>query len=137
MALKVVLCDDAIGFPDLVASWLSEEPGIELVAAVGSATELRAALPEHAPDMVLLDLMLPEGQTGPELVDHIRATVAGVRVVLVSSLPKDLLGDEVVRTGADGAVPKATTADQLRAAILEHAGERADGPAEPAEPEPA
>ncbi|HWT93653.1 MAG TPA: response regulator transcription factor [Solirubrobacteraceae bacterium] len=130
MALRVVLCDDAIGFPDLVASWLQDEPGIELVAAVGSATELRETLPHHAPDMVLLDLMLPEGQTGPELVDHIRATVPGVRVVLVSSLPKDLLGGEVVRTGADGAVPKATTSEQLRAAILEHA-------AEPGTPEPA
>lgn len=112
-----MLCDDALGFPDLVASWLQDDPGMELVARTGTATELLEVLPEQPADVVLLDLMLPEGTTTPELVERVRALAPGVRVVLVSSLPVDLLQTEVVRTGADAAGPKATTAEQLRAVI--------------------
>ncbi len=115
--LRVVLCDDAVGFPDLVASWLQTDDGMELVATTGSATELLEVLPTQRADVVLLDLMLPEGPTTPELVERVRALAPGARVVLVSSLPVDLLQAEVVRTGADAAGPKATTAEQLRAVV--------------------
>lgn len=115
--LRVVLCDDAVGFPDLVAGWLQGDDGMELVATTGSSTELLEVLPSQAADVVLLDLMLPEGTTTPELVERVRTLAPGARIVLVSSLPADLLETEVVRTGADAAGPKATTAEQLRAVI--------------------
>jgi DNA-binding NarL/FixJ family response regulator len=117
-SVRVLLCDDALGFPELVSSWLADAPDVELVGHTGNATELLDMLPGTTPDVVLLDLMLPEGQTGPELVAEVRNAVPGARVILVSSLPEPQLAFEVERTGADGYCPKATTADALRAAVL-------------------
>lgn len=113
MALRVLLCDDAIGFPDLVASWIAAVPDLELVASVGNATELIDVLAGAAPDVVLLDLMLPEGPSSPELVQRVRELAPGVRVILISSLPTPQLAGEAERTGVDALSPKWTTSDAL------------------------
>lgn len=115
--LRVLLCDDALGFPTLVARWLDAAPEVEHIGTATTATQLLEVIADHAPDVLLLDLMLPEGQTSAELVRRVRELAPGVRVILVSSLPGPLLEAEVERTGADGSCPKATTAAQLLAAI--------------------
>src|SRR5919202_6443430 len=107
--VRVLLCDDALGFPALAAKWLQETPGIDYVGTTTSATELLDVIADRAPDVVLLDLMLPEGPTSPELVARVRELAPGSRVVLVSSLPAMLLTGKVDRLGADGGLPKATT----------------------------
>jgi DNA-binding NarL/FixJ family response regulator len=115
--LRVLLCDDALGFPTLVARWLDEAPDVEHIGTATTATQLLEVIADHAPDVLLLDFMLPEGQTSAELVGRVRELAPDVRVILVSSLPGPLLEAEVERTGADGSCPKATTAARLLAAI--------------------
>jgi DNA-binding NarL/FixJ family response regulator len=116
-AIKVLLCDDAVGFPRLVASWLSRGDEFEYLGLATSATELLEVVGDLAPDVVLLDYMLPEGPASPELVDRLRALVPGVRVVLISSLNGPQLAAEAERTGADGYCPRATKAERLRAVV--------------------
>lgn len=114
MARRIVLCDDAVGFPGLVASWIATAPDLELVATATDATgllEVLAGVPK--PDVVLLDLMLPEGLTSPELVEQIRELAPGVRVILISSMPAALLAAEAERAGVDARSPKWTDADAL------------------------
>jgi DNA-binding NarL/FixJ family response regulator len=115
--LRVLVCDDALGFPALVASWLDGAPGVEHAGTTTTATELLEVIADRAPDVVLLDLMLPEGPASPELVRSIRELAPGSRVILVSSLPAALLEAEVQRIGADDACPKATTAERLLAIV--------------------
>ena len=115
--VRVVICDDAVGFPGLIWSWLAEAAGVEPVALAKSATELLDVVGDLAPDVVLLDLMLPEGPTSPELVAQVRGLAPTTRIILVSSLPPALLADEARRTGVDGWCPKATTPDDLRAVV--------------------
>jgi two-component system response regulator DesR len=112
-AIRVLLCDDALGFPRLVASWLSRADGFDYLGVAESATELLEVAGELAPDVVLLDYMLPEGPTSPELVGRLRALVPGVRVVLISSLNGPELEAQAGRTGADGFCPRATKAERL------------------------
>jgi DNA-binding NarL/FixJ family response regulator len=116
--LRVLVCDDALGFPALVASWLKGSPETEHVGTTTTATELLEVVAAHAPDVVLLDLMLPDGKASPELVQRIRELVPGSRVVLISSLPGALLAGEVARVGADASCPKATTPEQLLAIVI-------------------
>ncbi|MEA2285462.1 MAG: hypothetical protein QOJ21_1505 [Solirubrobacteraceae bacterium] len=111
--LRVMLCDDALGFPALVASWLDGSRDAEHVGTTASATELLEVLADCGPDVVLLDLMLPEGRTTAELVQRVRDLAPRSRVILISSLPAAMLADEVGRLGADGSCPKATTPQRL------------------------
>lgn len=117
----MLLCDDALGFPRLVASWLARGEGFEYLGLASSATELLEVAGTLAPDVVLLDYMLPEGPASPELVQRIRSLVPDVRIVLISSLNGPELAAEARRTGADGYCPRATKPERLREII---AGQR-------------
>jgi DNA-binding NarL/FixJ family response regulator len=112
-SVRILLCDDAPGFAGLIESWCADEPGVELAGATASATEMLAALAAAAPDVVLLDFMLPEGEASPALVDQIRERAPGVRIVLISSMPDDRLEAEARRTGADAFSSKVTTLARL------------------------
>jgi len=116
-AIRVLLCDDALGFPRLVASWLARGDEFEYLGLAQSATELLEIAGGLAPDVVLLDYMLPEGPASPELVAQIRDLVPGVRIVLISSLNGPELAAEADRTGVDGFCPRATKPERLRAVI--------------------
>lgn len=117
VTLRVMLCDDAIGFPDLVASWIAAAPDIELVATASDATELLEIVAGVAPGVLLLDLMLPEGLSSPELVQRVRELAPGVRVILISSMPAAQLAGEAQHVGADAFSPKWTNADALLALV--------------------
>jgi DNA-binding NarL/FixJ family response regulator len=122
-AIRVLLCDDALGFPRVVASWLARGDGFEYLGLAHSATELLEVAGDLAPDVVLLDYMLPEGPASPELVGRLRTLVPGVRVVLISSLNGPELAAEAGRTGADAFCTRATKAERLLSVIA------AQGPA--------
>jgi DNA-binding NarL/FixJ family response regulator len=115
--VRIFLCDDAFGFADLISSWCGDEPDLELAGASADATSMLAGLAEAAPDVLLLDYMLPEGEASPELVGSIRERVPGIRIVLISSMPDDRLAAEAARTGVDASCSKVATLDQLRAAV--------------------
>ncbi len=116
-ALRVLLCDDALGFPRLVASWLARGDRFEDLGLARSATELLEVAGGLAPDVILLDYMLPEGPASPELVGKIRQLVPGVRIVLISSLNGPELAAQAERVGADGYCPRATKADAFLSVV--------------------
>lgn len=101
----------------LLSAWLSDMPGVELVGSAQTATELDELLPQARPDVLLLDVMLPEGPTTRERVDRIRDAVPGVRIVLMSSLRPADLEVEADTVGADFAWSKAEGPDALEAAV--------------------
>ena len=115
--VRVIICDDAVAFPELVRSWLDESPRTTLAATATTLTELLEIVGEMAPDVVLLDLVLPEGRSSPELVARLRELAPGVRIVLISSMPITQLAQEAARTGADAYCPKAVRPDDLLAAV--------------------
>lgn len=57
--LRVVLADDNVFIRAGVRSILDELPGFVAVAECGDADELRAAVAEHEPDIVVTDIQMP------------------------------------------------------------------------------
>jgi DNA-binding NarL/FixJ family response regulator len=115
--LKVLVCDDAVGFPALAAAWIGEAPDLELAGIASSVGELEAMISEVRPGAVVLDHMLPEGPSSAERVARIRELAPGVRVILVSSLPPMELAAQAELVGADAWCSKMTTARALRAVV--------------------
>ena len=118
MALRVLICDDAVGFPHLLEVWLNEAEGVEPVGVVATGPDLLERVGTDPPDAVLLDLMLPHGPITPELVAGVRDLAPGVRIVLVSNLPVDKLVSEAQRVGADATCAKAAPAAAFIGALL-------------------
>jgi DNA-binding NarL/FixJ family response regulator len=98
--LRVVLADDNFLVREGVAALLGEAPAVEVVAAVGDADELLAAVERHTPDAVLTDIRMPPSFTteGIDAARRIRAAHPSVGVVVLSQFIEadwclTLLGD--------------------------------------------
>ncbi len=58
--IRVMVVDDAIVVRSLVARWIGEEPGLRLVAALRNGREAVERVKEADPDVVLLDVDMPD-----------------------------------------------------------------------------
>ena len=115
--LRIFVCDDSFGYRMLIGNWCELYDGVESAGMASDADELLRLLPAANADVLLLDLMLGEHRASPELVGSVRELSPGIRVVLASSMPIDVLNAETERVGADGCCSKLASADELFAAI--------------------
>ena len=83
--VRVVVADDDADIRALVAIAM-RRAGIELVADVATGDAALAAIREHDPDIVILDVSMP-GMTGLEVTKELRAdpALSGIRIFLLSA----------------------------------------------------
>jgi len=119
--LKVILVEDHVTFRQVLAFLLSDDPGLEVVAQVGSLAQAREALAGGldgaAVDVALLDLQLPDGD-GRELIGELRRSSPGIRIVVLSATVRAEHAEEVRSSGADAVLDKVrsyqTIAEDIR-----------------------
>jgi len=110
---RVLIVDDHAGFRRCARALLAVG-GFEVVGEAGDSATAVAAAAETAPDLVLLDIQLPD-EDGFEVAARLLAQDASVRIVLVSSRARSDYGPLVDRSGAVGFVSK----DELSVERLE------------------
>ncbi len=78
----------------------------------------RALLDEAAPDLILLDINMPQ-VSGKDFLEFVRQRpeFKGLPVVMLSSEFADVQIDELLKLGADGYVTKPVSMDELEAAV--------------------
>jgi two-component system, OmpR family, KDP operon response regulator KdpE len=121
MTLRVLVVEDDHEIRSLMQSSLSVE-GFEVQTAV-SLSEARALLRHKAPDLVVLDLGLPDGD-GVQLVHEIRKQHA-TPVIVVSARYQETLKIELLDAGADDYLTKPFSVGELLARMrvaLRHRG---------------
>ena len=114
--VTVLIVDDHPSFRANARALLEAE-GFEVVGeAEDGASALRAAA-ELAPELVLLDVQLPD-LDGFEVAARLTNGGGGPSVVLVSSRDGSDFGPLVARSGARGFIPKAELSGAALAALL-------------------
>ena len=108
--IRVVLVDDHALFRSGVRAELAGRA--DVVAEAGSVDEAVAAVREHAPDVVLLDVHMPDGG-GVRVIEQ--APGPRYLALSVSDAAEDVIA--TIRAGARGYVTKSITADELADAI--------------------
>lgn len=89
---------------------------IEIVAEAANVAEALERVPPAKPDIILLDMRLPDG-TGVEACRRLLAALPGARVLfLTSAIDDDLVADSV-RAGASGYLLKEINGQELVKAI--------------------
>ena len=58
--IRVMVVDDSVVVRGLVSSWISEEPGLEVVASLRTGREAVDQLERANPDVVILDVEMPD-----------------------------------------------------------------------------
>jgi DNA-binding NarL/FixJ family response regulator len=111
---RVVLVDDHRLFRAGVRSELG--PTIEVVGEAGSVEEAAALIREADPDVVLLDVHLPDGG-GEAVIAAVERERPAVKFLAlsVSDAAEDVIG--VIRAGARGYVTKMISGEELTDAI--------------------
>jgi len=99
--VRILLVDDHELFREGVARLLQSEPGFEVVAHCGSATEGLHVLKSHEIDIVLLDLDLGS-ERGTELLDVLSAEKFRGKVLLVTAGVDDAEVPNLIRKGISG-----------------------------------
>lgn len=119
--LRLLVCDDSAGFRALIAAWFADDPDFAETETVATAAQLLEAL-EREPDVVILDRLLPDAGLERDLAGEIKAILPQCVVVLVSGMPAEILAGQAAATSADAFASKATTADKLKAIVVEAVG---------------
>jgi DNA-binding NarL/FixJ family response regulator len=111
---RVVIVDDHKLFRSGVRAEL--EPLLEILAEAGTVDEAEAAIAQHQPDVVLLDVHMPGGG-GVEVIR--RAAAADLRPTFLALSVSDAAEDviAVIRAGARGYVTKNISPAELADAV--------------------
>ena len=120
-AIRAAICDDSLGYPMLVRAWLDADGRFEVVGTAATGAAIKELVAAERPDVVVLDVVLPDVDDTAQLVESLRERHAAVRIVLASSLPEDKLAGVAERAQVQGWVgksagPEATCAAVARAA---------------------
>lgn len=113
---RLLLAEDHALFSQGLSAMLGRSYEIAGVVADGAAVV--SAVEKHEPDVLLLDLSLPN-RTGMDLLSDLRKAGATVPVVIVTMHVDRVLVEEAIRLGASAFVPKDADVDELRTAIGE------------------
>jgi DNA-binding NarL/FixJ family response regulator len=95
---------------------LDRRPGFQVVAEAGTVAEAIEQARRFQPDVVVLDVRLPDG-SGIEACREIRADLPNTRVVMLTSYPEEEAVLSAIVAGASGYLLKQIRARDLVAAI--------------------
>ena len=116
MRPTLLIIDDHTGFRALARRLLGSG-GFEVVGEAADGRAGVAAARELRPDVVLLDIQLPDID-GFEVLARLRDRPAGPAVVLTSTRDRADYGQRVDRSGASGFIPKAELSGAAVLAVL-------------------
>jgi two-component system, NarL family, response regulator DevR len=121
--VRLVLVDDSELVRMGLRTLLTPEPTISLLAEASSVREAVSVISVHRPDVVLMDIRLPDG-TGFDACRQVLKTLPQTRIIFLTSVVDDKLVDEAIKSGGHGYLLKEINGRGLVQAITDVAAGR-------------
>lgn len=116
MGTRILIADDHSVVRQGLRMFLALDPELEVVAEATDGAEALRLAREFQPDVVLMDLLMPE-MDGIAATREIRRELPDTEVLALTSVLEDASVVNAVRAGAIGYLLKNTEADELCRAI--------------------
>jgi len=99
--LRLLVVDDHEVVREGLVALLSRRDEFQVVAEAGTVAESLAAVRRFEPDLVIMDVRLPDG-SGIEACREIRAEFPSIRIVMLTSYPDEEAVLSAILAGASG-----------------------------------
>ena len=116
MTIRLLLVDDHAVVRSGLRMLLENESNIEIAGEAGSGHEALHSIEQLHPDMVLMDIGLPD-MTGIEVTQKIKATWPEIAVVALTIHEDEEYFFKMLQAGANGYVPKRAAPEELLTAL--------------------
>ena len=119
--INVILADDHEVVRTGIKLLLEADPDIAVVAEAAEGTQAYSLVAQHKPQVLLLDISMPPGQSGLVACEKVASDFPDTKVIILTMFaePEYLL--YTLRGGAAGYVLKNSTPEQLRQAVHDDA----------------
>ncbi|ANJ08637.1 response regulator transcription factor [Streptomyces parvulus] len=114
--IRVLIADDQQMVRQGFTVLLNTQPDIEVIGQAVDGRDAVAKVAEQAPDVVLMDIRMPE-LGGIEATRLITGATPEIRVLVLTTFDLDEYVYEALRAGASGFLLKDASADQLAEAV--------------------
>lgn len=115
---KILIADDSLFMRKILKDILSDK--YEIVEAK-SGSETEKQFRKEKPDLVLLDIVMPEGvEEGLRVLREIRKTNPNACVVMITAVGQDMIIEECRKLGAKDHIVKPFDEEQVRQTVAKH-----------------
>jgi DNA-binding NarL/FixJ family response regulator len=130
-AIRVVLCDDVSEMRKLLRYALETDPRLQVVGEADNGREGARVIAELQPDVVLLDLSMPE-MDGFETLLAIASSAPDTGIIVFSGFAAERMREPALENGADLYIEKGLPLDEVISAVRDVASaRRGDRPGDP------
>lgn len=116
MAIKIFITDDHYMIVEGIRSLLQHEKDIEWMGHAMNAASCLAFLQQQQPDVILMDINLPD-KSGIDLCKEVKEKYPAIQIVGLSSFNQQSFIQKMLDNGASGYVLKNATREELMEAV--------------------
>lgn len=115
--MRIVLADDHEVVRSGFKMILEHDPDIKVVAEAADGEQAYAIVSREKPDILLLDISMPPGQSGLVACEKISNDCPGTKIIILTMFAEPEYLFYTLRGGASGYVLKNSTSEELLAAV--------------------
>ncbi len=122
MSIAISIVEDQRALRESLVEWLGSAPGLRCVGAHASAEEALRDIPGENPDVVLMDINLPN-MNGIQCVSRLKERSPKMQVLMLTTYDEGDMIFDSLRAGANGYLLKNMPREELVEAVQQvHAG---------------
>ncbi|HKS10843.1 MAG TPA: response regulator transcription factor [Pyrinomonadaceae bacterium] len=114
--IRTLIADDHALVRAGIRALVEKIQGVQVVAEAGKGSEAKEFISKLQPDLVLLDITMPDGN-GFDVLSHVREKFPKTRVIVLTVHEASEYAIRALREGAAGFLPKSAASTELETAI--------------------
>ncbi len=119
MLTNIAIVEDNTAVRNMLRKWVDDTTDYRCVCTCRTMKEALTVIPRHQPDVVLMDIHLPDGCSGIACTTELRQQMPSLQVIILTVYKDHDLIFQALQAGACGYLLKRSSRDEIMKAIAE------------------